>query len=32
LIDVGLLDAATLDRLPVELRSRLETILQTPDG
>jgi len=32
LIDVGLLDAAMLDRLPVELRSRLETILQTPDG
>ena len=32
LIDVGLLDAAMLDRLPAELRSRLETILQTPDG
>ena len=32
MIDVGLIDAATLDRLPPELRSRLEQLLNNPDG
>ena len=32
MIDVGLIDAATLDRLPVELRPRLEQLLNNPDG
>jgi len=32
MIDVGLIDAATLDRLPPELRPRLEQLLNNPDG
>ena len=32
LIEVGLLDSSMLDRLPVELRERLQIILQTPEG
>ena len=32
MIDVGLIDAATLDRLPAELRPRLEQLLNNPDG
>ena len=32
MIDVGLIDAATLDRLPPELRPRLEQLLTNPDG
>ena len=32
MIDVGLIDAATLDRLPPELRTRLEQLLNNPDG
>lgn len=32
MIDVGLIDAATLDRLPPELRPRLEHLLNNPDG
>ncbi len=32
LIEVGLVDSSMLDRLPAELRSRLQIILQTPDG
>jgi hypothetical protein len=32
LIEVGLLNASMLDRLPAELRERLQIILQTPDG
>lgn len=32
LIDVGLVDSAMLERLPPELRERLQVILQTPEG
>ena len=32
LIDVGLLDASWLDRLPTELSSRLNQLLETPEG
>ena len=32
MIDVGLIDAATLDRLPLELRQRLEQLLNNPNG
>jgi len=32
LIEVGLLDSSMLDRLPAELRPRLQLILETPDG
>jgi len=32
MIDVGLIDAATLDRLAPELRPRLEQLLNNPDG
>jgi len=32
MIDVGLIDAATLDRLPPEMRPRLEQLLNNPDG
>jgi hypothetical protein len=32
LIEVGLVDSSMLDRLPAELRERLEIILRTPDG
>ncbi len=32
MIDVGLIDTATLDRLPPELRPRLEQLLNNPDG
>jgi hypothetical protein len=32
LIEVGLVDSSMLDRLPAELRQRLEIILQTPNG
>ena len=32
MIDVGLVDAATLDRLPAPLRRRLEQLLANPDG
>jgi hypothetical protein len=32
LIDVGLLDAAWLDRLPPELAARLKELLDNPDG
>jgi hypothetical protein len=32
MIDVGLIDAATLDRLPPDLRPRLEQLLNNPDG
>jgi hypothetical protein len=31
MIDVGLIDAATLDRLPPELRPRLEQLLNNPE-
>jgi len=32
MIDVGLIDAGTVARLPAELRPRLEELLATPDG
>jgi hypothetical protein len=32
LIEVGLLDTSMLDRLPAELRRRLQILFQTPDG
>jgi hypothetical protein len=32
LIEVGLLDCSMLDRLPAELRGRLQIIIETPDG
>jgi hypothetical protein len=32
MIDVGLIDAATLDRIPAALRPRLEQLLANPDG
>jgi Nucleotidyl transferase AbiEii toxin, Type IV TA system len=32
LIDVGLIDASWLDRLPSELRQRLQLLLDTPEG
>src|ERR1051325_8736137 len=32
LIEVGLLDTSMLDRLPAELRARLQILLQTPEG
>ena len=32
MIDVGLIDAATLDRLPPELRPRLEQLLNNPEA
>jgi len=32
MIDVGLIDAATLDRLPAALRPRLAELLANPDG
>jgi hypothetical protein len=32
MIDVGLIDTATLERLPPELRPRLEQLLNNPDG
>ena len=32
LVDVGLLDAAWLERLPADLASRLREILETPEG
>jgi hypothetical protein len=32
MIDVGLIDAATLDRLPASLRPRLAELLANPDG
>jgi hypothetical protein len=32
MIDVGLIDASTLDRVPVELRPRLEQLLANPEG
>ena len=32
MIDVGLIDATTLDRVPVPLRPRLEQLLANPDG
>jgi len=32
MIDVGLIDAATLDRIPATLRPRLEQLLANPDG
>jgi hypothetical protein len=32
LIDVGLVDTSWRDRVPVELRARLQEILDTPDG
>jgi hypothetical protein len=32
LIEVGLLGSSMLDRLPAELRPRLQLILETPDG
>ena len=32
MIDVGLIDATTLDRIPVVLRPRLEQLLANPDG
>jgi hypothetical protein len=32
LIEVGLLDASILNRLPTELRARMQQILDTPEG
>jgi hypothetical protein len=32
MIDVGLIDAATLDRVPPDLRPRLQQLLDNPDG
>ena len=32
MIDVGLIDAATLDRLPEPLRPRLQELLDSPGG
>lgn len=32
MIDVGLVDSATLDRLPLALRPRLAELLAKPDG
>ena len=32
LIEVGLVDASMLGRLPAELRDRLQLILSTPEG
>ena len=32
MIDVGLIDAGTVARLPAELRPRLEALLATPGG
>jgi hypothetical protein len=32
LLDVGLIDARWLDRLPDELRARLQELIDTPDG
>jgi len=32
MIDVGLIDATTLDRLSMELRPRLEQLLNNPNG
>ena len=32
MIDVGLVDATTLDRVPAPLRPRLEQLLANPDG
>jgi hypothetical protein len=32
MLDVGLLDGAWLDRVPAELRSRLQELVDTPDG
>jgi hypothetical protein len=32
MIDVGLIDAATVGRLPEPLRGRLEQLLANPDG
>ena len=32
MISVGLIDASWLDRLPAELRSRLQELLDNPDG
>ncbi len=32
LIDIGLVDVAWLDRVPQELRSRLQQLFDTPEG
>jgi hypothetical protein len=32
LVEVGLLDSSMLEKLPAELRPRLQFILETPDG
>ena len=32
MIDVGLIDASTLDRVPAELRARLDHLLANPEG
>jgi hypothetical protein len=32
MIDVGLIDAATVERVPPVLRPRLEELLANPDG
>jgi hypothetical protein len=31
-LEVGLIDAAWVDRLPPELAARLQVLLDTPDG
>ena len=32
MIDVGLIDVSTLDRVPAELRPRLDHLLANPEG